>query len=308
MRQNRPVVALESTLITHGFPRPDNYRIAQAIEETVREQGAVPATIAILEGQLFVGLSREQLARLSEADAVRKCSVRNLPTVLAQKNHGATTVAATMIIAHQAGIQVFATGGIGGVHRNLTPGQVNGHHGAQREALINSWDVSADLTELGRTPITVVCAGMKAFLDLPATLEYLETQAVPVVGYGVSELPAFYSCNSGLSLDECVDTPQAVADIVHIRDSLGLNNAILVTVPVPVKDEWPAGQAGPIIEQALVEAFTQQISGKAVTPFLLSRIAELSGGLSKQANESLLINNAKIGAQIAKAYCAVPES
>jgi pseudouridine-5'-phosphate glycosidase len=308
LRQNRPVVALESTLITHGFPRPDNLQIAQAIEQAVRDQGAVPATVAILDGQFFVGLTNEQLTHLAETDAVRKCSVRDLPLVLAQKGNGGTTVAATMIMAYQAGIQVFATGGIGGVHRNIALDRHNGHHAARKETLIYSWDVSADLTELGRTPITVVCAGMKAFLDLPATLEYLETIAVPVLGYGVDELPAFYSRSSGLPLDERVDTPQAMADIIRVRDSLGLSNAILVTVPVPVVDEWPASQAEPIIEKALVEAQTRQISGKEATPFLLSRIAELSGRLSKQANESLLINNARVGAEIAKAYCALPEA
>jgi len=285
LSQNAPVVALESTLITHGFPRPDNLKIAQAIEQAVREAGAVPATIAIMAGQILVGLSGDQLLTLAQIDDVRKCSVRDLPIVMAQKYYGATTVAATMVIAHRAGIEVFATGGIGGVHR--------GSH----------WDISADLLELSRTPITVICAGMKAFLDLPATLEYLETHMVPVLGYGVAELPAFYSRNSGLPVDIQVDTPAAVARIIQARDALQLRNAILLTVPVPAADEWPQAQTQAIIDQALAEAQAQNIAGKAITPFLLERIAALSGGRSKAANMSLLLNNVRIGAKVAVALC-----
>jgi pseudouridine-5'-phosphate glycosidase len=289
LKSGKPVVALESTLITHGFPRPDNLRIATAIEQTVQENGAIPATIAILGGRIHVGLTASQLQELAEAYDVRKCSTRDLPMVVARRSHGATTVAATMAIAHQAGIRVFATGGIGGVHRG------------------GDDDISADLMEMGRTPITVVCAGMKAFLDLPRTLEYLETQAVPVLGYGTNELPAFYSRSSGLPVDEQVDTPQNVADIIEARDKLKLPNAILVTVPVPEADEWPAHQADAVIAQALVEAKQNDISGKSISPFLLGRISVLSGARSKQANESLLLNNALVGAQVAAALCKTPQ-
>lgn len=285
LSSQRPLVALESTLITHGFPYPDNLKIAQAIEQTVRDHGAVPATIAILGGQVMVGLTEEQLGTLAAADKARKCSIRDLPLVITHEGNGGTTVAATMMIAHRVGIEVFVTGGIGGVHRGDT------------------WDISADLTELSRTPIAVVCAGMKAFLDLPATLEYLETLAVPVLGYGVSELPAFYSRSSGLPVDAQVDTPEAVAEIIRARNELQLSNAILITIPVPVADEWPAEQARPAIEQALAEAKAHHTTGKAITPFLLDYISQLSGQKSKQANKSLLLNNAHIGAQIAGAHC-----
>jgi pseudouridine-5'-phosphate glycosidase len=283
LKAGKPVVALESTLITHGFPQPDNLRIAQAIEQTVREQGAVPATIAILGGQIHVGLTATQLNQLAEAYDVRKCSTRDLPVVIARQGHGATTVAATMVIARHAGIRVFATGGIGGVHRG------------------DDDDISADLMELGRNPITVVCAGMKAFLDLPRTLEYLETQAVPILGYETDEMPAFYSRSSGLSVDERVDTPQLVADMIEARVRLQLSNAFLLTVPVPEADEWPAEQAAAVIAQALTEAQQNNITGKSVSPFLLSRITILSGEKSKRANESLLLNNARVGAQVAAA-------
>jgi pseudouridine-5'-phosphate glycosidase len=285
LSSQRPLVALESTLITHGFPYPDNLKIAQAIEQTVRDHGAVPATIAILGGQVMVGLTEEQLGTLAAADKARKCSIRDLPLVIAHEGNGGTTVAATMMIAHRVGIDVFVTGGIGGVHRGDT------------------WDISADLTELSRTPITVVCAGMKAFLDLPATLEYLETLAVPVLGYGVSELPAFYSRRSGLPVDAQVDTPEAVAEIIRVRNDLQLSNAILIAIPVPAADEWPAEQAQAAIEQALAEAKAHHITGKAITPFLLDYISQLSGQKSKQANKSLLLNNAHVGAQIAVARC-----
>ena len=279
----KPVVALESTLITHGFPPPQNLEIARAIENTVREQGAIPATIAIINGQITIGLTDAQLEALAADTHARKCSVRDLPLVVAQGGNGATTVAATMAIAYRAGIAVFATGGIGGVHR----GEI--------------FDVSADLMEMRRTPITVICAGMKAFLDLSNSLEYLETQAVPVLGYQTDELPAFYSRQSGLGIDARVDTPQEVADIIHARDALNLENAILLTVPVPQDKEWPAELAQPIIEEARAETEQQGIHGKRVTPYMLSKIAELSGKESMQANIALLLNNAYVGAEIAKA-------
>lgn len=278
-----PVVALESTLITHGFPSPDNIKIAREIEAVVREQGAVPATIAVLAGKITVGLTPAQLDELASTQNVRKCSRRDLPLVVARQEYGATTVAGTMIVAHWAGIRVFATGGIGGVHR--------GH----------PFDESADLLELGRTPVTVVCAGAKAILDLPLTLEVLETQGVPVIGYQTDELPAFYSRHSGLPVDLRVDSPQEVAAIIRARDELELNGGTLVVVPVPVAAEWPAAEAQAVISQALAAAERLGISGKAVTPFLLQQVNELSAERSKRANMALLLNNASVAAQIARA-------
>jgi pseudouridine-5'-phosphate glycosidase len=277
------VVALESTLITHGLPRPKNLEVARAMEAAVREAGAVPATIAILGGQINVGLTDPQLEYLAGAEDVRKCSRRDLPIAVGRGEDGATTVAGTMLIAHMAGVRVFATGGIGGVHR--------GH----------PFDVSADLLELGRTPVTVVCAGAKAILDLPLTLEVLETQGVPVIGYGTDEFPAFYSRSSGLPLDVRCDTPQEVAAILRARDTLGLPGGVLVTVPVPPDDELPASQAEEAITRALAEAEAQGVTGKAVTPFLLARVSELTGEASLRANIALLLNNARVASAIALA-------
>jgi pseudouridine-5'-phosphate glycosidase len=279
----RPVVALESTLITHGLPRPKNLEVARAMEAAVREGGAVPATIAILGGQITVGLTDEQLDYLAGAENVRKCSRRDLPIVVGCGEDGATTVAGTMMAAHMAGIQVFATGGIGGVHR--------GH----------PFDVSTDLLELGRTPVTVVCAGAKAILDLPLTLEVLETQGVPVIGYGTDEFPAFYSRSSGLPIDVRCDTPEAVAAIVRARDALDLPGGTLVAVPIPPEDELPASEAEGAILHALDEAEAQGITGKEVTPFLLARVAELTGEASLRANVALLLNNARVASGIAGA-------
>lgn len=281
------MVALESTLITHGFPAPDNIKIARAIEDAVRAQGAIPATIAILNGQITVGLAPAQLEFLALAPNVRKCSRRDLPLALARSETGATTVAGTMIIAHWAGIEVFATGGIGGVHR--------GH----------PFDESADLMELSLTPITVVCAGAKAILDLPLTVEVLETRGVPVVGYQTDELPAFYSRHSGLPVDVRVDTPEEVVSIIAARRALGLRGGTLVTVPVPAADEWPAAEAQAVIMQALAQAERDGIAGKEVTPYLLQKVNLLSGERSKKANMALLLNNARVGAQIA---CAVAKN
>jgi pseudouridine-5'-phosphate glycosidase len=276
------VVALESTLITHGFSSPENVAIARAIEQAVTEAGATPATIAILQGEITVGLTSAQLEYLGTTKAVCKCSRRDLPMVVARRGDGATTVAATMLIAHWAGIPLLATGGIGGVHRE------------------SPFDESADLTELGRTPVTVVCAGAKAILDLPLTLEVLESKGVPVIGYQTDELPAFYSRRSGLPVDLRVETPQEVADIIHAHRQLGLENGILVTVPVPAADEWPAEEAHLVIEQALADARHKQIIGKAITPYLLQRVSLLSGDRSKQANIALLLNNARLAAEIAR--------
>jgi len=285
LREGRPVVALESTLITHGFAYPANVETALAMEDAIRAEGAVPATIAVLGGKITVGLSRQQieaLAALGQA-GVRKCSRRDLPIVVGLRQHGATTVAGTMIAAHMAGIKVFATGGIGGVHR--------GH----------PQDISADLVELGRTPITVVCAGAKSILDLPLTMEVLETQGVPVIGYETDTLPAFYSRSSGLRIDQRVDSPGEVASIVMARDALGLEHGTLVTVPVPEADALPIEVAEQAIAQATREADEQGVHGKDVTPFVLARVLELTEGRSQTANIAALINNARIGGRIAVA-------
>ena len=285
LADGQAVVALESTLITHGFPSPDNLAIACAMENTVRENGAVPATIAILDGRIKVGLSASQLEHLATADGVRKCSRRDLPLVMASRADGATTVAGTMIVAAWAGIEVLATGGIGGVHRGIP------------------FDQSADLLELARTPVAVICAGAKAILDLPLTLEVLETHGVTVVGYQTDELPAFYSRQSGLPVDARADSPGIVAEIVRTAHRLGLAGGPLVAVPVPLTDEWPAKEAEAVIRQAVAEAHEKGITGKGLTPFLLTRISHLSGGHSSRANKSLLLNNAKLAAEVAKALC-----
>lgn len=283
LEQGEPVVALEFTLITHGFPAPDNLQIARALEEAVRHEGAIPATIAILGGHIHVGLTPAQLAYLAAAQNVRKCSRRDLPLAVARGEDGATTVAGTMIVAHRAGIRLFATGGIGGVHRG------------------QAFDTSADLLELGRTPVTVVCAGAKAILDLPLTLEALETQGVPVIGYQTNEFPAFYSRQSGLPVDLRVNTPAEAAAIIHAREALRLNMGLLTAAPIPSADEWPAAEAQAVINTALAEAERAGITGKAVTPYLLRRVSELSGERSQKANMALLLNNARLAAQIARA-------
>jgi len=283
LEQGRAVVALESTVITHGLPSPENIEVAQAIEAAVREQGAVPATIAILGGEITVGLTPEQLLYLGSAKNVRKCSRRDFSWVVARREDGATTVAGTMMVAHWAGIRVFATGGIGGVHRG------------------QPFDESADLLELGRTPVAVVCAGAKAILDLPLTLEVLETQGVPVIGYQTGEFPAFYSRSSGLPLELRVETPQEIAAIIKAHDQLGLNAGTLIAQPIPAEAEWPAAEAQEVIEEALQDAAARHITGKAVTPYLLQRVSDLSGARSKTANIALLLNNARLAAQIALA-------
>ena len=285
LQAKRPVVALESTLITHGLPYPDNLATARAIEAAVRDAnvGAIPATIAILRGQITVGLDDAQLEYLATAKGVRKCSRRDLGIAVARGLDGATTVAGTMIVAALAGIGVFATGGIGGVHR--------GH----------PFDISADLEELGRTPVTVVCAGAKSLLDLPLTLEQLETRGVPVIGYGTDELPAFYSRTSGLPVDARADTPEEVAAIVRARRALGLEGGELVTVPVPAADELPRAEAEAAIAEATKLADESGITGAAITPFILAKIAELTNGRSKRANVALLLNNARVAALIAQA-------
>ncbi len=283
LSEGRPVVALESTLITHGLPRPENVRVGRLLEQTVREAGAIPATIAIIDGIPHVGINDATLERLAASTSARKCSMRDLPIALARGENGGTTVATTMFIAFAAGIKVFATGGIGGVHR--------GH----------PFDVSNDLHALGAIPIAVVCAGAKSILDLPLTLEVLETQGVPVVGFQTDTFPAFYTRSSGLPIDTRCETADDIAAIIRQRDALGLKQAVLVANPVPDADALPQAMADAAIEQALAEADAQGVKGKAVTPFLLARVSELTEAKSKSANLALLVNNARLGAAIAKA-------
>lgn len=283
LRDTRPVVALESTLITHGLPWPDNAATAIAMEAAVRESGAVPATIAVLAGRITVGLSPDQIADLARrpAGSVRKCSRRDLPIVVGRGEDGATTVAGTMIVAHRAGIRVFGTGGIGGVHRG-TP-----------------FDVSADLLELGRTPVAVVCAGPKAILDLPLTLEVLETHGVPVIGLGTETLPGFYTRSTGLPIDARVETPREAAAIIHAAEHLGAQHGVLVVVPVPEADASD-NDIHSAIENAVADAEAQHIRGKAVTPFLLKRVSDLTGGASLRTNRALLVHNARTAGLIAR--------
>ena len=284
LKAGKPVVALESTIISHGMPYPQNVETAYACERVCRENGAVPATCAILGGKLCAGLTAEEIDYLGrEGTRVTKASRRDLPLLIAKGMDGATTVAATMIIAHLAGIKVFATGGIGGVHRN---GQ-------------DTMDVSADLDELGKTPICVVCAGAKAILDLPRTMEYLETKGVPVIGFGTDELPAFYTAKSGIPLTWRADEPQEVASAIHAAEDLGYEGGMLVTVPIPAEWSMDADYINDAIDKALAEADKQGVVGKAVTPFLLSKIKEITGGSSLASNIQLVFNNVKTAARIA---------
>ena len=287
----KAVVALESTVIAHGLPRPQNTRTARAIEVAARESGAVPATIGILDGRIIVGMSGVEIERLGEAKGVVKVSRADLAAVVASKHAGATTVAGTMLIAAMAVIKTFATGGIGGVHR-----------GGE-----NSLDVSADLTELGRTQVAVVCAGAKAILDLPRTLEVLETLGVPVVGFGTKEFPAFYCRESGLALLHSVATPEEAAEIMKVQ--WGMKSAqmggILFVNPPPTESALPKAEVEAFIERALEEAAKQGIKGKAATPFLLREVARLSKGKTLEANVDLLISNARLAARIAVAHSAL---
>ncbi len=280
----QPIVALESTIITHGMPWPQNLEVAQQVERTVREGGAVPATIAVLDGTLHVGLDDEQLTKLAQAKNVAKLSRADIAVCIAQGGTGATTVAATMIAAHLAGISVFATGGIGGVHQ-----------GAE-----DSFDISADLQELAQTPVTVVAAGAKAILDLPKTFEVLETLGVPVITVGQDEIPAFWSRSSGLSAPLRMDTAAEIAKAQMMRTALGLSGGQLVTNPIPEADEISRDVILPIIETAMAEATAQGIAGKSVTPFLLQRIFELTEGRSLASNIALVLNNARLATEIAK--------
>ncbi|MEI6097403.1 MAG: pseudouridine-5'-phosphate glycosidase [Alphaproteobacteria bacterium] len=281
--QQRPVVALESTIITHGMPWPQNVQTARRVEAEIREAGATPATIAVMAGRIHVGLDDAALDGLGQARQVMKLSRADLAVCLATGRTGATTVAATMICAHLAGIEVFATGGIGGVHR-----------GAE-----TSFDISADLLELAQTPVTVVCAGAKAILDLAKTLEVLETQGVPVIAYGQDDLPAFWSAHSGLTAPLRMDDPTTIAKAHRMRRALGLKGGQLVANPVPAEAEIPRSEITPHIELALAEAAEKGIAAKAVTPFLLQRLFELTAGRSLSANIALVLNNARLAAAIA---------
>jgi pseudouridine-5'-phosphate glycosidase len=284
-----PVVALESTIISHGMPYPQNVQTAVEVETIIRELGATPATIAVLDGHAHVGLDAEALELLASSPDVSKVSVRDLPYVIARGAHGATTVAATTRLAALAGISVFVTGGLGGVHR-----------GAQQ-----TFDTSADLTELATSNVAVVSAGVKSILDIGLTLETLETLGVPVLAFGTDEFPAFFSRNSGHPAPMRVDTPQQVAAVMAAKWDLGISGGLAVVCPIPAEDELPAGEIDRIIEQALADMDVRGIHGKDATPFLLGRIVEITGGASLTANIALVKNNAHLGAQVAAAYAAL---
>ena len=286
--EGKPVVALESTIISHGMPYPQNVETALNVERIIRENGAVPATIAIIGGRLKAGLTAEEIEYFGKkGQAIHKASRRDLAVICARGEDGATTVTTTMIIAHMAGIKIFATGGIGGVHR-----------GAE-----TTMDISADLEELGQTPVMVVCAGAKSILDLGLTLEYLETKGVPVIGYGTDELPAFYTRKSGFGVDYRIDTPAELAAAFKAGIEMGLKGGMLVTNPIPEEFAMPKETIDAAIDQAIAEAKEKGIHGKATTPFLLARVAELTGGDSLASNIRLVYNNAKVAAQTAVEYC-----
>lgn len=286
MENKKPIVALESTIISHGMPYPKNVEMANRVEEIIRENGAVPATIALMDGKIKIGLEVEDLEVMATSKDVAKVSRRDMAEILAKGSLGATTVATTMICAHMAGIKVFVTGGIGGVHRGYE----------------EHMDVSADLIELGQTPVAVICAGAKAILDLPRTLEYLETQGVPVIGYQTDYLPAFYSRESEYKLNTRAESPKEVAARMHMSDKLGMKASNLVVNPIPVEHEIPHEEIDDIIQQALKEEKEAGVKGKESTPFLLAKIVELTEGRSLEANIQLVYNNAVLGAQIAKEY------
>lgn len=284
LANNQPVVALESTIISHGMPWPQNAETAKKVEQIIRDNGAVPATIAILDGRLKAGLSHDEIDTLGQAGLdVIKCSRRDLPFVVATKQHGATTVAATMIIAEMAGIKVFATGGIGGVHR-----------GAE-----TSFDISADLQELAKTNVAVVCAGAKSILDLGLTREYLETQGVPVLGFNTDKLPAFYTRESDHSVDYNLTSATQIADFLNAKWDMKLNGGVVVTNPIPEEFAMDKAAIDQAVEQALAESVEQNIAGKESTPFLLARVAELTGGNSLASNIELVFNNARLASNIA---------
>ncbi|MBQ2061755.1 MAG: pseudouridine-5'-phosphate glycosidase [Oscillospiraceae bacterium] len=289
LREGRPVVALESTIISHGMPYPQNVETALNVERILREGGAVPATVAIIGGRLKAGLTAEEIDYLGRTGAgVTKASRRDLPVLVAKKMDGATTVTTTMMIAAMAGIEIFATGGIGGVHR-----------GAE-----TTMDISADLEELAQTPVMVICAGAKSILDLGLTLEYLETKGVTVIGYGTKELPAFYTSHSGFGVDYELDTPEELAEAFHVKRELGLKGGMLVTNPIPEEYAMDAETINKAIDQAVAESVEKGIHGKAATPFLLARVKDLTGGDSLNSNIQLVYNNARLAAKTA---CALAE-
>lgn len=283
MEEGRPVVALESTIIAHGMPYPKNVETALAVNEMIRNNGAVPATIGIINGRMKVGLSAEEIEYLATAKNVWKVSRRDLPYVLSNRLDGATTVAGTMIVSHMAGIRVFVTGGIGGVHRGAG----------------ESFDISADLEELKATDVAVVCAGVKSILDIGATLEYLETAGVPVITFGSDDFPAFYSRKSGFRTDCRIDSPKEIAELISLKYSLGLRGGVLVGCPIPEEDEIPFEEMERVIEAALQKCKALKITGKRITPFLLDEVKAMTSGSSLEANIKLVLNNAALGAKIA---------
>ena len=286
----KPVVALESTIISHGMPYPKNVETALNVENIIRESGAVPATIAIIGGRLKAGLNPEEIEYFGKKGReIAKVSRRDIAAICARGEDGATTVTTTMMIAHMAGIRFFATGGIGGVHR-----------GAEK-----TMDISADLEELAHTPVVVICAGAKAILDLGLTLEYLETHGVPVIGYGTKELPAFYSRHSGLEVDYRMDTPEEIAAAFLAQSRMGLQGGMLVTNPIPEAYAMDDGLIGRAIDQAVAESVAQEIKGKEITPFLLARVAELTGGESLESNIQLVYSNARLASAIAAAFAGM---
>ena len=287
LEKGKPVVALESTLISHGFPYPENLEVAGEMEEIIRGYGVVPATIAVIGGKIKVGLTRGELEFMATSKDILKASRRDLAAIVAKGLNGATTVAATMMLAERAGIKVFATGGIGGVHR-----------GAEK-----TFDISADLQELARTPVAVVCSGAKAILDLPLTKEYLETMGVPVVGFGSEELPAFYCRESGLKVDYVVDSEVGAANIIRAMEDLGLGGGLLIVNPVPEEHALSMEYMNEMIEEAVKAAEKEGVKGKKLTPYLLGRINELTGGKSLKANIELVKDNARVAAKIAKELC-----
>lgn len=288
IEENKPVVALESTIISHGMPYPKNVETALKVEEIVRENGAIPATIAIIKGKLTVGITPEEIDYLGKKGLnVTKASRRDIPVLVSRGEDGATTVAATMIIANLAGIKLFATGGIGGVHR-----------GAE-----TTMDISADLEELSNTNVSVICAGAKSILDIGLTLEYLETKGVPVIGYQTDELPAFYTIESGFKVNYKMDSPMEIAQALKAKDELGLKGAMLITNPIPAEYSIDKDLINGVIEKAVEEANKLGVKGKDITPFLLDKIQKITEGKSLEANIQLVYNNVKLGAQIAKEFC-----
>ena len=287
LKNNKPVVALETTIISHGMPYPKNVETALKVEQVIRDHGAIPATIGIINGEPVVGMTPDEIELFGKAKNIVKASRRDLPVVYAKKLWAATTVSSSMILANQAGIEVFVTGGIGGVHRRAQ----------------ESMDISADLQELGKTNVTVVCAGAKAILDLPLTLEYLETMGVPVLGYKTKELPAFYTAHSGLGVDYQIDSPEEAANIIVEKRKNNLMGGILITNPIPEEYAMDSKIINDAIEKALSMADEQGIKGKEITPFLLKNIVELTGGDSLESNIQLVLNNAALGAEISKEVC-----